>query len=182
MSESPHGIEERPNRSRERLMLLAGVLALCVLLAGFQWRALGARAETHATLAVRLDQMRHDAERINALRDAPRSALSRSRPSDELLAQVEKALAAAGIDRGAWRDSVPAPAVPVPGSDYRRLTTRLYFEQVGLKQLASFAEALESADATLSVSAVNLRAREESSQLYDADVGVAYLLYAPKGK
>lgn len=165
---------------RRRITLLAGLLALVGLLCWSQWRALASTKDTYATALRQLDQMRIDKERIEKLRRTPRTATSRTRPNEELLAQIEQSLEAAGIDRAKWHDSVPQPAVRLPRSDYKRMTTRLYFEAITVKQLAAFAHHLQSSDPTLHVSAVNLTNRHTDRPDFDVDLAVSYLVYAPQ--
>lgn len=166
--------------ARQRLILLAGLLALAGLALWFQSRALASTRDTHATALRRLDQMRTDAQRIKTLRQTPKSAASRTRANEELLAQVERSLAAADIDRTHWHDSIPQPPIRLPNSDYKRLTTHLYFESVTLRQLATFGHNLQARDPTLHISALNLTNRHPDNPTYDADLAVSYLVYAPR--
>ena len=99
--------------------------------------------------------MRADVLSIQRLQVAPRAAASRTRPNEELLDQVQQSISSAGIDRTQWHDSIPQPGVRVSGSDYKRLTTRLYFDSITLRQLAAFAYHLQANDPTLLVSAFN---------------------------
>lgn len=170
--------QRRDPRTR-RLMILGGVVAVAALLAGMQWRTLASVQDTYRVAAAELDQMREDVLAITGLRQVPVTALSRQRTNQELLAQVEKALAAASADRASWLDSVPQPPVQMPGSDYRKLTTRLYFENLSLQQLTLFALELERQDPTLEVSGLNITNRRLDAPGFDVELGAAYLVFSP---
>lgn len=161
-----------------RIMLLGGFVVVTALLALLQWRVLASVEDTYHVAVTELDQMRTDVEAICSLRQAPVTASARQRTNQELLAQVERALAAAGIDRASWLDSVPQPPVRVPGSDYKRFITRLYFENLSLQQLAVFALELERRDPTLEVSGFNVTNRRSDAPGFDLELSVAYLVYA----
>lgn len=173
------GAREHDPRSR-RLLTLGGLVAVAALLAGLQWRALGSVEDTYQVAIAQLDQMREDIQVIRGLRQAPVTASSRARTNQELLAQVEQALSATGIDRAAWLDSVPQPPAQLPQSDYKRMTTRLYFEHLGLRQLTVFALELQRRDPTLMISAVNLSSREPESAAFDIELAVTYRVFAPQ--
>lgn len=169
-----------PDPRMRRTILFGGMLIAACLLGWLQWRAYGSTQDTYAAALRQLNQMRTDAGRIKAQRHSPQAAVSRTRPNEELLGQVEQALSAAGIDRGKWHDSIPQPLVRLPKSDYKRLATRLYFEAVTLKRLAAFAHHLRLEDPTLRVSAVNLINRNTESPEFDVDLAVSYLVFAPR--
>ena len=135
--------------------------------------------DTRDTGVRQLEQMRLDAKRIAALRQAPHAAAIRTHPNEELLGQLERALAAA-IDRSRWHNSIPQPPIRLPNSDYKKLTTRLYLETVTLKQLATFDHNLQSNDPALHVSAINLTKRHPDTPHFDLDLAVSYLVYAPQ--
>ena len=165
---------------KQRSLILVGVLSIVMAFVWLQWRALASTNDTYETALAQLDQMRADVLRIQSLRQVPQAAAGRPRRNEELLAQVERALEAAGIDHAHWHDSIPQPPVRLPKSDYKRLTTRLYFEDVTLWQLAAFAHHLEAADPTLAVSAVNITNRRLEGSDYDVDLAVSYLVYNPR--
>lgn len=171
-------------RNRQYTLLGLGALVMLATLVWWEWNALGSSRDT-LELAVRQhEQMRIDAEKIRALREAPRAAASRERTNEELLQQVERAMSVAGIDRHRWQDSLPQPPTRESGSPYTRHTTRIYLESIEPRQLAAFAHDLETKDPTLSVSAINLTATKNTpSPAYDAELTVSYLVYsAQSGK
>ncbi len=178
--DSTSTISERTVRikTRQRTVILAGLLVVTAMLGWLERRALSSGQDTYATAERQLSQMRNDVTRIKILRATPQSAASRTRPNEELLAQVERALTAAGINRDHWHDSIPQPAARVPKSDYKQLTTRLYFESITPKQLATFAHHLQTDDPTLRISALNLTNRHPDTPEYDFDLAVSYLVYA----
>lgn len=57
--------------------------------------------------------------------------------------------------------------------------TRLYFENVSLRELAAFAQHLETGDRTLAVSTVNITNRRTDTPGYDVDIAVSCLVFAP---
>lgn len=180
-STSADTIRQQSNSpQRQATAILAGLLAIACLVAWFQGRSLASTRDTHYTALRQLEQMSADAERIIALRQAPKSATSRRRANEELLAQIERALATAGIDRSQWHDSIPQPPIRLPNSDYKKLTTRLYFQAITPRQLAAFSHHLESTDPTLRLTALNLTNRHHDSPNYDIDLAVSYLVYAPQ--
>ena len=176
------GASARRRIAQQRATLLSAALVLVCLTYWLQWRDLGSVRHTHNTAVGQLKQMRADAGRILSLRQRPRAAAGRSRPNEELLAQIERSLAAAAIDRSKWHDSVPQPPARLPKSDYKRLTTRLYFEDITLRELAVFAHHLRAGDSTVSFSAIDLTNKRPDLPCYDVDLAVSYLVYAPQDK
>jgi len=158
------------NPATQRTALTAGVFVLAAVLAWTQWHALASTRDTHRQGLAQLETMRADADQIALLRRAPQTVAGQTRTSQELLVQVAAALGAAGIDRALWNDSVPEPTVRLPQSDYRRVGTRMYLTSLTLQQLAAFVHHLESHDATLHVTAINLTNRERESALFDVDL------------
>ena len=176
---APNSISTHRTR-RERVVLLSGLLALACMLCWWQWGALASTRHTYATALEQLQRMRADSQAIEKLRRVPQAAAGRMRPKDELLGQVERSLSGAGIDQTKWHDSIPQNPVRLPKRDYRRLTTRLYFEGITLRQLAAFSYDLQTQDPTLRVSAINLTNRRPETEDYDVDLAVSYLIYAPR--
>ena len=167
------------NNVRQRITILSGLLVIAMLIGFFQWRALGSVEDTYAVAQEQLLHMQIDASRIHALMETPQAATNRARTQQELLGQVEQSLTVAGIDRSLWHDSIPQPPIRIADSDYRQLTTRLYFKDLTMKKTASFIHHLESNDPTLSVTALNLINRHSGSVFYDIDLAVTYLVYLP---
>ena len=120
--------------------------------------------------------MRADAARIQALSAAPHRATERKRPTDDLLAAVESALQRADISLDRWQDSVPQPLQQVPDSPYKRLTTRLYFDNLTQRQITSFTHHLLTADPSLTISSLRLTApRQGNRTAWNIDVDASYL-------
>ena len=173
------GVGASRDCSRQRLVVLLGFLAVSLLLCWLQARTLASTADAYEVVQRQLEQMRADARQVLALCEAPRSAVSRTRPNEELLAQIEHSLAAANIDRSHWHDSMPQPATRLPKSNYKRLTTRVYFQNVTLKELTTFCHHLQQADPTLQVTALALTNRSADTNAYDVELAVSYLVYEP---
>lgn len=165
---------------RQRAAILTGLLAIVSLLGWMQWRALGSMRDTYDAALAQFDQMQADAARIHTLQQTPQAALGRTRANEELLAQVEESLKAAGIDPTSWHDSIPQLPVRLPQSDYKRMTTQVYLEGIAMQQLAAFTHHLRVIDPALRVSSLNITSRERDSLGYDADLGVSYLVFAPR--
>jgi len=58
--------------------------------------------------------------------------------------------------------------------------TRLYFENLGIRQVAALAHELERQDPTLSVAAVSLANRRPDTSEFDVELGVAYRVFSPQ--
>jgi hypothetical protein len=187
MTETTHtpSLNESPTaapsaRKRTTTTVLVGLVALAGLLCWQQHRALRSARDTYQASLDQLSQMRSDATRLLALRDAPQAAVSRTRPNADLLAQVETALSQAHIDSAHWHDSVPLPVQRRSGTDYLRHTTRLYFESITLRQLATFAHHLQSADSALSITDIQLANRNPDDLAFDIQLNIAYEVFAPE--
>jgi hypothetical protein len=159
---------------------LAGPCLILLLWCWLGHRSLRTARSTHVSLVAQIEQMRADAQRIELLRTAPRIASERARPNDELLAQVRNALEAAQIPLDKWIGNEPDPAVRVPQSAYKRIGTRLSFEDVDLKSLVTFIHCMLSADPSLSITRMRLTAPSDTdTNFWDADLAISYLIYSP---
>lgn len=167
-------------RRSRRYVILAVCFIVLSLVAWLQHRALASLADTYQVATERLTSMRADAVRILALEKAPQAAAGRTRASEDLLAQIEQSLSAAGIDRSRWHDSIPQPPTRIPRTDYKQLTTRIYLQSIALRDMAAFILHLQTADPTLRVSAIDLTNRHAGGPNYDVDLAVSYLVYAPE--
>jgi hypothetical protein len=172
-------VRPREKSSRVQLLAVESAVLAATLLAWLQGRATASAADTFRVAGGQLAQMRDDAQVIQKLRQTPMTAVARARTNQELLAQVEKALAATGVDRALWQDSVPQPPTRVPNSDYLKVTTRLYFGDLALQKVAAFSHHLRAVDPTLTVSAVGLSNRRSEGPEFDVEMGVSYLVFAP---
>jgi hypothetical protein len=166
--------------SRLRLLVVGSAVLAAAFLTWLQERVTASATDTFRVARGQLAQMHDDAQLIQQLRRTPMTAAARARSNQELLAQVEKALAAAGVDRALWQDSVPQPPTRIPNSDYMKVTTRLYFEDLTLQKVAAFSHHLRAVDPTLSVSGVNLANRTSETLVFDVEVVVSYLVFTPQ--
>lgn len=160
------------------ITLLVVMIGLCWL----QYRGLSSLRSTYATCLAETAQMQADAAKIASLQQAPRAATGRTRANEVLLAAVENALDSSGIDRAKWQDSVPQAPVRPAQSDYRKHSTRLYLEDVDLKELAGFVRSIQTSDPTLRLSSLHLVNRVRDSGDYDIDLALSYLVYAPQAQ
>ena len=183
-SRSPSVSAGSPNRNTRT----RSALAICAVLCTALWCWLEARGATSTRdsylQAVRqTEQMSADVNRIQALRAVPQVATERLRPNDELLAEVREALERADLPTTLWIGNDPSQPVRVPKSSYKRLSTRLSFEDVTLRQLSAFSFHLLQQDPALSVSEVRLHApRSELKGTWSAELTIGYLIYSPYGR
>jgi hypothetical protein len=172
--------EATRSASLRREAVLAAIGACAALWCWLEHRALAARIDSQGAAVRQAEQAYADAQRIESLRTAPRLASERARPNDELVAQIQAALTAVGIAAERWVNNEPMPAVAVPKSPYRQLIVRLGFQEVSLRQLVEFCHHLLDKDPTLFVSRVRLLGPPgKADDLWDADIVVGYLVYAP---
>ncbi len=162
---------------RTRTLLLAWATAALALLAFLYGRGVYALEVRCLAMPSQLQRMRQDAARILDLRQTPKTALGKRRSSEELLAAVEQALAAADIPRERWKDSIPQPLARVAGTDYQKQTTQLYFDDLAMKQIAAFAVTLPQKDPTLHLLGLGLTQRTAG---YDVELDVEYFVYLPQ--
>ncbi|MCP4589439.1 MAG: hypothetical protein GY842_01715 [bacterium] len=178
----------RPAHDRRPGTGLTLLAVACATLAGWWWlqqRALGSAGHALAAQAAALARMETDAEIIAQLRSAPRTAAERRRPNAELLAQIDRALAGAGVPKKLWQDSIPQAPQQLANSPYTRHTTQLYFEDITLRQATALVCRLLGEDPSLSLSSVHVSAGRGSRKnaggapTWRIDLAVSYLTYAP---
>ena len=175
------------NNQRRSLTVLVLLLIFCLWGYWLQRRSLHSMRHTVTTQSLALERMKTDAARIESLRSTPQRATDRSKPNDELLSQIDNALRKSGIPKELWQDSIPQPPRREANSPYSKMSTRLYFEQITLQQIAAFAHSLLATDPTLSLTAVRISAtRNEpvsdansTKVQWNAELAVSYLVYAP---
>ena len=113
-------------------------------------------------------------------------------------AELSRRLNSAAVNAGVKDNLVdidPGTSVPLANSDYKELLVILRFEKISLRQLTLFFEQLaandpgsrakmielSSPDATASLSPRHpVPANADGSELWTADISIAYLLYAPR--
>ena len=174
------------NSGRQRDMMRFCMIGagVCLLLGAWCWmgsRRLESRRGAHQALVAQIEQMNLDADVIQVLRAAPRLATERERPNDELLAEVRDSMAAAKIPLDYWIGNDPAPTVRVPNSPYKRLSVRLMFEELSLRQVVEFAFNLTQMDSALSIPYLRLHAPPRAKdETWNVDLNVDYLIYSPR--
>ena len=169
----------QPQRSKRRALYALGTLCLVLLLAcWFESRSLGSLENRHAAQSQSLGQMRVDVARITVLSSAPRGANDHRRSSEELLAELEAALGEVGIPLRRWQDSVPRQPQQVPGSEYRQVATRLYFDELSLEEIIKLTHRLVDQDPSLFVSSVRVSAgRGKNTRTWSIELTITYLVY-----
>ena len=172
--------KNQPQRRFGNAHLVALLLATLGLVCLITHRRASALERRHQTASRRVAQMLVDAEKVSRLQSAPRLAVDRRRPDDELIAQIQNALDDARISADRWLSTEPSAAMRVRGTAYQEVTTRLSLHAISLRQLANFVFALASDDASLRVAGLRLRqSRVRAADAWDADLAVTYYLYSP---
>jgi len=166
--------------SRRRLLLTLSAVASVAMLSWFEASGAGSARSSYVALVRQVEQMSRDTAAIQSLRQAPRLAAERERPNDELVSQINKALAGAEIPLEHWIAHDPAPAVRLPRTPYKQLSLRLSLENLSLRQLVAFAFQLVGQDASLSVYRLRLTLpRSGEKGRWNVEMTMAYLIYAP---
>ena len=165
---------------RRHLSVLAALALLAAAWCWIELRSLRSRRSAFESGVLQLTQMREDVAAIQSLQSAPRLAVDRERPNDELLAEIRQALTAASIPVEAWVGNEPAPPVRLAQTPYKQISLRLFLEGLSLRQLADFAVALSARTAGLSFPSVRLSpAAGADKAKWNADLKMTYLIYAP---
>ena len=158
-------------------------VSVCILLVAWCWveaRCLASRRDSYRVLLAQIEQMSLDAEKIELLRTAPRLATERERPNDELTAEIRDAMAAVNIPVERWIGNDPLSPVRVPRSPYKRLSVRLLFEELSLRQLVEFSYHLIYTDRTLTIPYLRLFApHARKDEMWNVDMSLTYLIYSP---
>jgi hypothetical protein len=168
--------------SPRKLLLLLGLPTSLATWAWLEARAADSAESSHSALVRQVEQMSEDASVIEALARAPKRASERERANDELVAQIRDALGAAGIAMDRWITHDPVPVKRAPDAKYKELSVRLVLEAVSLRQFVEFAFHLTERDRTLRLPHVRLSSPQGIERgLWNVDVNVSYLVYAPPG-
>jgi len=155
-----------------------------VVAAGVFWHqraCLESSRATYETKLKQLDAMQSDARRIEVLRTAPRQATDRQLPHDRLAKEIEEACLRAEIPLKQLASLWPDSPMRLQQSDYKKLATRVSFEDLGLRPLVAFVYHLQAIDASLTIDGIHLSAPKHESPVWNAELTVSYLLYAPRG-
>jgi len=107
----------------------------------------------------------------NGKRRSGRGRAARTR-TQELLSPVEQALSRAGIDHNKRGESIPDSPTRAGNSAYKRIGTRLFFEDLTLRQLAEFACGLQRIDPTLVFESVHLVMRHNGTPAFDVEASL----------
>lgn len=158
------------------LLIVSGVL--CVL----QYGRLESTRQSYQTKRTQLAAMQTDAARIESLRDAPRKATDRQLPHEQLVAEIEQACTQANLPLSQLESIWPEAPRRIPKSDYQQLDTCLRFERTSLQQVAAFVHQLETLDASITLESLRLASGRNADNLWDVELVVAYLLYAPEAR
>lgn len=162
---------------------LAIAVSFALLLGMWVWleaRSLASKHDSHAALVRQVEQMNADMLVVRRLRAAPRLATERQRPNDELLAEVRGAMDRAKMPAERWVGHDPSRPVRLPRTPYKRLSTRLAFEDVTLQELVTLSFFLVKNNPALNVSSVRLSAPPAAKKKnWSAELTISYLIYAP---
>lgn len=163
--------------ARQRFLCLVAGCSVLAAVAWLEHRSLNRLHSAQQSKITALLHMRRDARRIAALSSVPQMAAEKTRANEELLGQVESALQKAGINAEKWLDSVPQHPQPLGDSSYRRVSTRLFLEDVTLERLTVFAHTLVDRDPSLSITALQLTAPgDDTADRWRVDLTVSYLV------
>lgn len=162
---------------------LAIVVSGALLLGMWLWletRSLASKHDSHAALVRQVEEMNADMLAVRRLRAAPRLATERQRPNDELLAEVRSAMDRSHMPAERWVGNDPSRPVRLPRTPYKRLSTRLAFEDVTLQELVTLSFFLVKHNPALRVSSVRLSAPVTAkAKNWSAELTVSYLIFAP---
>jgi hypothetical protein len=165
------------------LMVTIGIAILAALLCWVETRGVSSACHSYVAMCSQVEQMQKDAARIASLRTQPQRAAERERPNDELIAQVRRALQAARISEERWIGNEPAIGVRISKTPYKKISTKLRFEGLEMRELVIFVHALIDRDQTLSISAVRLtESNDETSVRWNVDLTATYLIYSPSSR
>lgn len=173
-------IDRFPSASRAPLAIVASITLLLGMWVWLETRSLASKQDSHATLVRQVEEMNSDMLAVRNLRAAPRLATERQRPNDELLAEVRDAMGSAKMPAARWVGNDPSRPVRLPRTPYKRLSTRLAFEDVTLQELVTLSFFLVKSNPALNVSSVRLSApMTAKSKNWSAELTVSYLIFAP---
>lgn len=167
-------------KHRSPLAVAVCCLMLLSLWAWLEARTLASSRDSYVALVGQVEQMQADMIALRALRTAPRRATERERPNHELLAEVRQAMDKADMAPERWVGSDPSQPVRIPKSPYKKLRTRLTFENVTLQELVAVAFHLVEADPALTVSSIRITAPPtKTATNWNAELTLSYLIYSP---
>ena len=130
---------------------------------------------------VNADECRKIAEHINTLRYSPALASS----SEEAFREMSKRIEATAIAMGIAEDKIaaidPDPVVRIGDTAYLEKATEVQLREVTLPQLIGLLGKLVEGNHELCVKALWLSVppRNESGNLWTADLTISYLIYSP---
>lgn len=120
--------------------------------------------------------------KLTDLHGASEQAMEAEALAGDTIRRIEEAASAAGIAKGKLVSISSEQAQLVGDTPYRRKPTNVLFKDVTLEQLTRCLQLLEEApEASLSTRRLSLIAPrpEDTSDLWDAEVVLTYLIFAP---
>lgn len=172
----PTCARDKWNASRQRCLVVWGLVALLMTWLWLQHRRVNSARDGVAVQTAALNRMIADARFIKSASTSPKRAAERERPHEELLAQIESALADAGINPESWQDSVPQPPQKLGDSGYTRMGTRIYLECLSMELLTRFGYHLVTIDPSLKINSVRIRTHRDTKTGWDSEIMISYLV------
>ena len=166
-------------RMKIQLAVLAVLLALAT--AWSLGRLLTEQAAACAAARDLADCRKFEAD-IVRLRVQPTLASERERQSTELAGPIEKAAKEAGIPADRLLRISPEPAQRVAETAYKEKPTRVFLKNVTLQQVVAMVHGLTRNEEGLNLKSIRLTAlsREATTNLWSAELILAYLIYEPQ--
>jgi hypothetical protein len=168
-----------PQKVRFLMAVLVGVLAITSLAAAVHARSLSRQAQLATADATACLQL---ASQIRGLRQRPRKIESQQVQQPQLAKRIETAGTLAGIPLSAFSRIDPESPRRLGDTAYEEMPTQLSLRSVNLRQLVSLLYNLSTDDLNLNVKQIRLSAPRgtEAQDLWNAEVTLTYLIYAPK--
>ena len=167
---------------RRRVPLAVGVLvALLLLTVLYTWGRLAARRAGAVLADADLKECGWMASEIERIGRRPLFASEQERVTEETTALVERAAKSAGIDAVKLLRITPGTPQRIGDTAYKEKPTRVLLKDVTLEQLTKLLHMMASSPQVLHPKSIRLSTpnREDTGNLWGAEVEVTYLIYDP---
>jgi len=166
-------------RMRVYLAIVFGLMAVVTVWSLGQM--LNARSAAQGAARDLEDCLKYE-DQIARLRARPTLAADRERLAAEIVGPIERAAKAAGVSADRLIRISPEAAQRVCETAYKEKPTRVYLKNVTLQQVVQTVHGLVTAEEGLTLKSVRLTAlsRETTTNLWSAELVLAYLIYEPQ--
>lgn len=171
----PSGTAERFRHTslpRQAVTLTIGAVLACGL-AGYFWLQAASASHELESRRNRAMSVASDAAAIARFRSQPASIRETEVSRADLLRQVQAAMQRAGIDANRLLSTSSEPPRRIGDAPVAEVTQRLMFNGVELEALVRFCHAVTTADQTLAISIVQLRAGSSATD-WSVDLSMTY--------